>query len=54
MVELAVADCADFAASRLELDRPGKSYTVEPCACCTSFILVLNCFSSSARTTSAS
>ena len=29
MVELAVADCADFAASRLELDRPGKSYTVE-------------------------
>ncbi|MCY4603412.1 MAG: nicotinate-nucleotide adenylyltransferase [Gemmatimonadetes bacterium] len=29
MVELAVAGCADFAASRLELDRPGKSYTVE-------------------------
>ena len=29
MVELAVADCPDFAASRLELDRPGKSYTVE-------------------------
>ncbi len=29
MVELAVAACADFAASRLELDRPGKSYTVE-------------------------
>ena len=29
MVELSVADCADFAASRLELDRPGKSYTVE-------------------------
>ena len=29
MVELAVADCANFAASRLELDRPGKSYTVE-------------------------
>lgn len=29
MVKLAVADCPDFAASRLELDRPGKSYTVE-------------------------
>ena len=29
MVELAIADCPDFAASRLELDRPGKSYTVE-------------------------
>lgn len=29
MVQLAVADCPDFAASRLELDRPGKSYTVE-------------------------
>ena len=29
MVELAVAGCADFVASRLELDRPGKSYTVE-------------------------
>ena len=29
MVKLAVAGCADFAASRLELDRPGKSYTVE-------------------------
>ena len=29
MVELAVAGCADFAASRLELDRPGKSYTAE-------------------------
>lgn len=29
MVELAVAGCADFVASRLELERPGKSYTVE-------------------------
>lgn len=29
MVELAVAGCADFAALRLELDRLGKSYTVE-------------------------
>ena len=29
MVELAIADCPDFVASRLELDRPGKSYTVE-------------------------
>ena len=29
MVELAMAGCPDFAASRLELDRPGKSYTVE-------------------------
>lgn len=29
MVQLAVAGCPDFAASRLELDRPGKSYTVE-------------------------
>jgi len=29
MVELAVAGCAGFATSRLELDRPGKSYTVE-------------------------
>ena len=29
MVELAIADCPDFAASRLELDRLGKSYTVE-------------------------
>ena len=29
MVELAIADFDDFSASRLELDRPGKSYTVE-------------------------
>ena len=29
MVELAVAGSDDFTASRIELDRPGKSYTVE-------------------------
>ena len=29
MVEQAVAGCDDFAVSRIELDRPGKSYTVD-------------------------
>jgi len=29
MVEHAIARCGDFSASRVELDRPGKSYTVD-------------------------
>lgn len=29
MVEQAIAGCDDFTASRIELDRPGKSYTVD-------------------------
>ena len=29
MVEHAISGCGDFSASRVELDRPGKSYTVD-------------------------